>query len=152
MIAQSQNLYLEKGFTLVEIMIVVVIIGILATFLIPATNKANKKTPSTVVVNDLVEYHNAFEFYYTENSQWPPNAGLNQIPTGMENYLPSNYTASTGPGAGFIWQGNKATLKVQKPNASLAVMVQIDEKLDDGDLSTGQFQKKGAKNYEFIFE
>jgi len=152
MIARSQSLSLEKGFTLVEIMVVVVIIGILATFLIPATNKANEKTHSTVEVNDLVEYSNAFEFYYTENSQWPPNAGLNQIPTGMEAYLPANYTASTGPGAGYIWQGNKATLKVQKPNSSLAVMVQIDEQLDDGNLSTGRFQKKGAKNYELVFE
>ncbi len=152
MIVQSQSLTLEKGFTLVEIMVVVVIIGILATFLIPATNKANEKTHSTVLVNDIEEYVNAFEFYYTENGDWPPNAGLNQIPTGMEDYLPGKYTASTGPGAGYIWQGNKATLKVQKPNSSLAVMVQIDERLDDGDLSSGRFQKKGAKNYELVLE
>jgi len=150
--ARTQFHNLVKGFTLVEIMVVVVIIGILATFLIPATNKSNEKTHSTVLVNDIVEYTNAFEFYNTENGQWPPNAGLNQIPTGMEDYLPGKYTASIGPGSGFIWLGSKATLRLQKPNANLSVMVEMDKKLDDGDLSSGRFQKKGAMNYERIME
>ncbi len=72
MIIQSHSLSLEKGFTLVEIMVVVVIIGILATFLIPATNKSNEETQSTVLINDIDEYTNAFEFYNTEHGQWPP--------------------------------------------------------------------------------
>ena len=139
----------ERGFTIVEIMVVVVIIGILAALLIPATNKANEKSYSTVFVNNLIKYSDAFELYSAENGVWPPNAGLNKIPVGMEDYLPGNYTNSAGPGSGYIWQGNKATLRLLKPNASLEVMLQIDERLDDGDLSTGRFQKKGAMNYDF---
>ena len=146
--ARTQCHNLEKGFTLVEIMVVVVIIGILASLLIPATNKSSEKTYSTVLVNDIEEYVNAFEFYNTENGEWPPNAGLNQIPTGLEDYLPGKYTASSGPGSGYRWQGNKGTLVLQKPNANLAVMIAMDEKIDDGDLSTGRLQKKGAQNYE----
>lgn len=152
MTARTQCHYLEKGFTLVEIMVVVVIIGILATFLIPATNKSNEKTHSTVLVNDIEEYVNAFDFYNTDHGQWPPNAGLNQIPAGMEDYLPGKYTASIGPGSGYIWLGSKATLRLQKPNANLSVMIEMDEKLDDGDLSSGRFQKKGAMNYELVLE
>ncbi len=152
MIIQSHSLSLEKGFTLVEIMVVVVIIRILATFLIPATNKSNEETQSTVLINDIDEYTNAFEFYNTEHGQWPPTAGLNQIPAGMEGYLPGKYTAGGGQGSGYIWLKSKATLRLQKPNANLAVMIEMDEHIDDGDLSSGRFQKKGAMNYELALE
>ena len=153
MIARPQSHYLKKGFTLVEIMVVVVIIGILATFLIPATNKSNEKTHSTTLLNDLNKYSDAFEFYNTEHGQWPPNAGFNQIPVGMEDYLPGNYTNSSGPpGTGYMWKGNKATLRLKKPIATVAIMLEIDKKIDDGDLSTGRLQKKGSKDYELILE
>ena len=40
-----------------------------------------------------------FELYNTEFGDWPPTAGLNQIPLGMEDFLPANYTTSARAGA-----------------------------------------------------
>lgn len=51
----------EYGFTLVEIMIVVAIIGLLATIAIPAFAKARTRAQATVCINNLRQIDSAKE-------------------------------------------------------------------------------------------
>lgn len=58
----------KKGFTLVEIMIVVVIIGLLAAMAIPAFQQVRQDSRSSAVENDARQLASAAQQYMLENN------------------------------------------------------------------------------------
>jgi type IV pilus assembly protein PilA len=62
-----KNIRSNKGFTLVEIMIVVVIIGLLAAMAIPAFTKVRQASQDKAVLNNLRQLSAAADQYYLEN-------------------------------------------------------------------------------------
>lgn len=75
----------KKGFTLVELLIVVLIIGALAAIAIPriSTSAATAKTNACNTNVDTI--NTQIELYYANNSEWP--ADLDTI-TGATDYFP----------------------------------------------------------------
>ena len=58
---------LQKGFTLIELMIVVAIIGLLATIALPNFVKARQSSQSNACINNLRQVDGAIQQYALEN-------------------------------------------------------------------------------------
>ena len=65
----------HKGFTLVELMVVIVIIGVLAAVAVPKFSNAINKAHCVVVPHTLSKISMAQEAYYTESGEYKDNCG-----------------------------------------------------------------------------
>ena len=132
--------------TLVEIMIVVAIIALLAALAIPSLVKARENVQNVNYINSLRVALAAFQQYSFQMSYYPPDAAVAVVPAGMTEYLARvHWTDLTPIGGHWDWEVNTAPfeygIKVASPSATEARMRDIDEKIDDGNLLTGVFQK-----------
>jgi type IV pilus assembly protein PilA len=145
------------AFTLVEIMIVVVIIGLLAAMAIPAFKRVQESARNNRAINDFRVFSQAFETYSMQNGTWPPNASAGVVPIGMAgDFKAGTWAGATSLGGRWNWDRNLgsviAGISIQNFNATDAQLTLIDAKLDDGDLATGHFQKVSATRVTYILE
>ena len=83
------------AFTLMELMLVVVILGIIAGFALPNIDKLYKKSQQRDVTNYLRVIHGASEIYKARNgAYWDPGDAaahpLNEINTNLKLTIPTN--------------------------------------------------------------
>ena len=72
----------QKGFTLLEIMVVIVILGILASMIVPNLLGNKEKADRQKVVSDVVALENALDMYKLDNSVYPSSEqGLDALVT-----------------------------------------------------------------------
>lgn len=61
----------QRGFTLLEIMVVIVILGILASIVVPNLMGNKKQADRQKAVTDIVALENALDMYSLDNSRYP---------------------------------------------------------------------------------
>jgi type IV pilus assembly protein PilA len=83
----------SKGFTLVEIMIVVVIIGLLAAMAIPAFQKVRVSSQQKAITNNLRQLHQAAQTYFLESGNTTV-AYATLVGTATSNYIKVLNTAA----------------------------------------------------------
>jgi prepilin-type N-terminal cleavage/methylation domain-containing protein len=91
----------QAGFTIVELLIVIVVIGILAAITIVAFNGVQDRARYTTARNDLSSVHTALQAYYAVNGSYPytgTSASVNwrySCSTGMANFIIGLSTVAT---------------------------------------------------------
>lgn len=148
----------RRAFTLVEILIVVVILGILAAIVVPQFTGATEEARIGAFVSNIKVYADACEYYNAREGRYPVDGSSGAVPAGMETYIDSAEWTSGTP-LGGVWDTEYLDLSVTAAvgahfnggtNPGDAIMLRVDETFDDGDLSTGLFQKLAGDRYYYI--
>ena len=85
----------ERGFTLIELMIVIAIIGILAAIAIPQFNSYRKKSYNASAMSDVRNAATAQEAYFIDAQSYATAATSLSINTGQNVTLGSSGNANT---------------------------------------------------------
>jgi prepilin-type N-terminal cleavage/methylation domain-containing protein len=143
----------DRAFTLVEIMIVVVIIGLLAAIALPAFQRVREKARLSRMANDLRVFAQAFDTYLLEQGAWPADAAPGVIPTELVGRLPNTFAQPTPLGGLYEWDNEVGLKSITLYNltATVAQVTKLDAMIDDGNASTGNFQYNGSE-WHFLLE
>lgn len=124
----------SKGFTIVELVITIVIVGLLAALITVSYNSVQTKTKATNEMSDLKTLNRAIQAYYSENSEYPKTGGSwmgwsqaqdeNFIPGLAPKYItktPQQKDTSSGSDKSYIYLSDGTNYKLisHAPGASV---------------------------------
>ncbi|HHT62595.1 MAG TPA: prepilin-type N-terminal cleavage/methylation domain-containing protein [Clostridia bacterium] len=88
----------DKGFTLIELMVVVVILGILAAIAIPRFADKSQQAAGAAQKADIKILQNAVDMYYYDHNTWP-SANMSELAPNYVKEVPSDkYELDTSTG------------------------------------------------------
>jgi prepilin-type N-terminal cleavage/methylation domain-containing protein len=151
---QSRPFSSRRGFTLVEIMVVVLIISILCTAAVPAFGLLKSRARTTAIVNDFRVFAAAFDTYAHEAGNWPTDTAAGVVPPEMAGRIDSAaWSRKTPMGGQYNFENNQmhfgtryracivisATAAAPLP-LNVEALLDIDQAIDDGNLLNGNFR------------
>lgn len=147
-----------RGFTLVEILIVVVILGILSAIVVPAFASAVGESRAGAFVTSVRNMAKAAEMYQARTGLYLPDSTSGVLPPELADYLDTTEFENGTPLGGdwdteFNDNGFTSAIGVHfdGDDPGDAFMTEVDALFDDGDLATGEFQQgTGAGRYYYV--
>lgn len=148
----------RKGFTLIEIMIAVVIIGMLVAVAVPALQKARKNSAHARFMNDLRIFAGAVETLYLASGIKPVDSSTGQMDPALQDYVSKNFFQRATP-IGGDWDvesddsGISLGVGVDGYTIDKDELIELDAKYDDGDLSSGKLVEiVSNRRYYWVLE
>ena len=149
----------SKAFTLVEILIVVVILGILAAVVVPSFANATEPARQSTFVTNMKSFAEAVLLHRVRNDSFPADGASGFLPPDLDELInPDEWEGGTPIGG--VWDtedvGDDYGIGIHFDGTGetrdVAYMTEIDELFDDGDLGTGLFQNTEANRYYLILQ
>jgi len=150
-----------RAFTLVEILIVVVILGILSAIVVPAFGGVTDDSRQGAFIESLHGMVEAAEMYRARSGQHIVDSSSGVWPAEFAGILrESDFENGTPIGGVWDTELNDSTVTsaigVHFDGTGVtrddAFMLEIDVIFDDGDLTTGPFRRLAAGRYYYVLE
>lgn len=93
----------RHGFTMVEVLTVVVVMGTLVRMAVPSFHDVMLRARAAEVIGDFETVRVAVLSYNADHLQWPPDGYTGQVPPGLAEYLPDNFSFQ-GLGYRLDWE------------------------------------------------
>jgi prepilin-type N-terminal cleavage/methylation domain-containing protein len=139
----------QAGFSLLEIIVVVTVIGLLVAIALPAYGKLQRKSINTLMTNELRVASGALEHYVFETGSWPPD-GAGGWPAELTGYLPppDRWSKPAPIGGAWAWaldmEEATASLRINNFTAPADQITELDQMMDDGNIETGSLMVTGT--------
>lgn len=129
----------SKGFTLVELLIVIIIIGILAGMMMLSTGSATDKAEATKIVANMRTIKSGCLMFYADKGYWPSADATGM--TGVSDFLDASidsteYTLASGTNASLDVKATPKALKQTGVQSKLQKMADDAGLFSDAPCST----------------
>ena len=156
----------SSGFTLIELMVVIAIIGILASIAIPNYMRYRKKAEIVEIAANLRNFKTGFIAYAIDHEYYPDDChtdtGAYGLPnTTIEDYISLDAWSTPTPlGGRYNWEGpdqywdsaGYLGISIDEGTAPTKDFRFLDGLIDDGDLSDGIFRLTPNGRYTYMIE
>ncbi len=150
---------MRKGFTLIELMIVILIIGILAAIAVPKYVDLTKKAQAARVVSDFRTILLAVEMCLSDTGEYPPDRGPGRIPNQLKPYLADGFTFNLQSVMGVRYDWDNWVIDGRPKHRFTGIMYGISVTTSDmalinaiEEIYEGAFQYSLGRNYTFVIE
>lgn len=86
----------RRGYTVIELLVVMTIVGIVANIALPAVQQSKKRAEAAAVLGDVHTIRAALLDYYASVNDFPRTARWGTVPRNLENSLPRGFTFDDG--------------------------------------------------------
>lgn len=110
----------SKGFTLVELLVVIALLGIILSIVIVSTQESREQSQNAAVIAQVYEYEKALQLYFAETGSFPntPHSGAGIICLGDD--LDSDFVCLNSRDGVQVVSRNENTVDVDKVHDALA--------------------------------
>ena len=86
----------RRGFSLIELMTVVSVIGLLVAIAVPRYRDMKRRAVAAKIASDFNAVRVAAYNYFADNSTYPPDGSAGVTPAALLPYLPQNFKFANG--------------------------------------------------------
>ncbi len=149
----------KNGFTAIELLMAVLIIGILANIAIPNFVRARRAANASRVVSDFRSIRGAAIVYRLDTGEFPKDYGAGKMPKELEELLPENFSFDLRPGLDvrYNWENWELKNKAKHPKTGILYGVSVTTKNKAlaetiAGIYAGPFMYSLGNNYTFVIE